>query len=120
MSSGLPTFATKFGGPLEIIQDGKSGFHIDPNHGDRATAAMADFFQRCQEDPAYYGQISSQALNRVEERYTWKNYSKRLLTLSRVYGFWKYVTHLEREETRRYLEMFYALQYRPLAAKVNR
>jgi sucrose synthase len=39
-----------------------------------------------------------------------------MLTLSRVYGFWKYVTNLERSETRRYLEMFYGLQLRPLAA----
>jgi hypothetical protein len=35
-----------------------------------------------------------------------------MMTLSRVYGFWKYVTDLERAETRRYLEMFYGLQYR--------
>ena len=33
MVSGLPTFATCYGGPLEIIEDGISGFHIDPNHG---------------------------------------------------------------------------------------
>jgi len=39
--------------------------------------------------------------------------------LSRVYGFWRYVTNLERAETRRYLEMFYALQFRPLAASVG-
>jgi sucrose synthase len=42
-----------------------------------------------------------------------------MMTLSRIYGFWKYVTNLERDETRRYLEMFYALQYRPLAEKVQ-
>ncbi len=30
MRSGLPTFATQYGGPLEIIEDEKSGFHIDP------------------------------------------------------------------------------------------
>jgi sucrose synthase len=35
MACGLPTFATCYGGPLEIIEDGVSGFHIDPNHGDR-------------------------------------------------------------------------------------
>jgi sucrose synthase len=38
-----------------------------------------------------------------------------MMTLSRIYGFWKFVTNLERAETRRYLEMFYALQLRPLA-----
>jgi sucrose synthase len=44
MSSGLPTFATCFGGPLEIIEEGISGFHIDPNHGEAAANSMADFF----------------------------------------------------------------------------
>ena len=34
MSTGLPTFATWFGGPMEIIEDNVSGFHIDPNHGE--------------------------------------------------------------------------------------
>lgn len=47
-------------------------------------------------------------------RYTWQLYSERLMTLSGVYGFWKYVSNLERRETRRYLEMFYALKYRNL------
>ena len=55
------------------------------------------------------------ALARVESRYTWTRYAERLLTLSRVYGFWKYVTRLERDEAQRYLEMLYALQFRPLA-----
>ena len=100
MSSGLPTFATCFGGPLEIIEDGSSGFHIDPNHGSQAAQRMADFFHRCREDPEEWGRISRGALARVSERYTWKGYAERLMTLSRVYGFWHYVTDLERAETR--------------------
>jgi sucrose synthase len=120
MSSGLPTFATRFGGPLEIIEDGRSGFHIDPSHPAEAAERMADFFQRAREEAGYYESISEQALRRIEERYTWQRYADRLLTFSRVYGFWRYVTQLERQETRRYLEMLYALQYRPLAAAVPR
>jgi sucrose synthase len=42
-----------------------------------------------------------------------------MMTLSRIYGFWKYVTNLERAETGRYLEMFYGLQLRPLAEKMR-
>ena len=38
------------------------------------------------------------------------------MTLSRIYGFWKYMTNLERAEVRRYLELLYSLQYRPRAA----
>ena len=34
-------------------------------------------------------------------------------------SFWKYVSNLERRESRRYLEMFYNLRLRPLVAKVR-
>ncbi|MEN8213319.1 MAG: sucrose synthase [Pseudomonadota bacterium] len=120
MTSGLPTFATCYGGPIEIIEEGISGFHINPNKGDDAAQRIADFFSRCREEQGYWEQLSTGAMQRVEERYTWKHYAERMMTLSRVYGFWKYVTDLERAETRRYLEMFYALQFRPLAATLER
>ena len=119
MSSGLPTFATCFGGPLEIIEDGVSGFHIDPNHGELAGACMAEFFKRCKKEKGYWKQISDNSLQRIEERYTWEKYAERMMTLSRVYGFWKYVSNLEQAETRRYLQMFYGLQFRPLAERMN-
>ena len=118
MSSALPTFATFYGGPSEIIENGVSGFHIDPNHGDAAAELIADFFERCANEPAYWDQISNNAVARIEARYTWKLYGERMMTLARVYGFWKYVTNLERQETQRYLEMLYGLQYRPLAQSV--
>jgi hypothetical protein len=38
------------------------------------------------------------------------------MTLAGVYGFWKYVSKLERRETRRYLEMFYILKFRELVS----
>jgi len=118
MSSGLPTFATCYGGPIEIIEDGISGFHIDPNHGERSAEIIASFFARCREDPDYWQKISEGGLDRVKNRYTWALYAERMMTLSRIYGFWKFVTNLERSETRRYLEMFYALQYCRLAESV--
>ncbi len=115
MSCGLPVFATRYGGPLEIIEDGISGFHIDPNHGEASAGLIAEFLRRCSEDGNQWLALSEGALARVEERYTWRRYAERMMTLSRVYGFWKYVSNLERTETARYLEMFYGLQYRPLA-----
>lgn len=118
MSSGLPIFATIYGGPSEIIQDGISGFHIDPNHGDQVTEQLVAFFQRCQQEPEYWQQLSDGAIQRIHARYNWRLYAERLMTLSRVYGFWKYATNLERAETQRYLEMFYGLMYRPLAKQV--
>ena len=100
MGTGLPIFATCFGGPLEIIEDGVSGFHIDPNHGSAAAQRMAEFFTRCRQDPEEWRRISQGALQRVNERYTWKGYAERLMTLSRVYGFWRYVTDHARQNTR--------------------
>ena len=119
MSTGLPVFATCFGGPLEIIEEGISGFHIDPNNGEAAVAKMADFFARCREDPTAWDTISAGAMTRVAERYTWTRYAERLITLAKVYGFWRHVSNLERAETQRYLQMFYNLQFRPLAERLR-
>jgi sucrose synthase len=119
MTCGLPTFATCYGGPLEIIEHGKSGFHIDPNHGEQAALALSEFFQKSAEDEAHWYNISNGGLQRVRSRYTWELYADRMMTLSRIYGFWKYVTDLERDETRRYIEMFYTLKFLPLANQVS-
>ena len=118
MTTGLPTFATRYGGPLEIIKHGKSGFHIDPNHGEAVADELADFFERCAKKPKYWSKISDAAIERIQSRYTWEIYAERMLTLSCIYGFWKYSTNLERDEARRYLEMFYGLQFRPLAQRM--
>ena len=119
MVCGLPTFATCFGGPLEIIEHGVSGFHVDPNHGDKAADLMAEFFERCAENPDHWVEVSRGGIERVNSRYTWKLYAERLMTLSRIYGFWKYMTNLEKAEVRRYLELLYGLQYRPRAATLS-
>nr|AFS17277.1 sucrose synthase 1 [Amaranthus cruentus/Amaranthus hypocondriacus mixed library] len=118
MTCGLPTFATCHGGPAEIIVHGKSGFHIDPYHGDKAAELLVDFFKKSKADPTHWETISKGGLKRIEEKYTWQIYSDRLLTLAGVYGFWKYVSNLDRREARRYLEMFYALKYKKLAESV--
>jgi sucrose synthase len=118
MASGLPVFATCYGGPREIIQHGLSGYHFDPNDGAAAAAQLADFFERSALDPSVWNGVSEMALKRVESRYTWRLYAERMMTLSRIYGFWKFVSDLEHEETARYLDMFYHLQFRPLAAQV--
>ena len=120
MSSGLPVFATCYGGPSEIIEHTVSGFHINPNHGLEFANAIADFFEACSKDPKHWNRFSDNALKRIEERYTWKLYGEQMMTLARIYGFWKYVTNLEREETQRYLEVLYNLHYRKLAEAVPR
>lgn len=119
MASGLPTFATRYGGPLEIIVDGISGFHIDPNYGEAAAKILSGFFEKCDMEPNYWQRISSGGEERVRNNYTWSLYSQRLLSLTCIYGFWKYVTNLERQGANRYLEMLYHLQYRRLAAEME-
>ncbi|SDX66317.1 sucrose synthase [Nitrosomonas halophila] len=120
MASGLPTFATRYGGPLEIIQHNRSGFHIDPTEGAESADLIADFLERSQENPGEWERISHGALDRVASRYTWKLYAERMMTLSRIYGFWKFVSGFDREEMDRYLNMFYHLQFRPLANKLTK
>ena len=119
MASGLPTFATEYGGPLEIIVNNRSGFHINPNHGDKISEQLADFFSQCEREPSHWQRFSNAAITRVEEKYTWHRYAKRLMSLTCIYGFWKYATDLERQETDRYLEMLYHLQFKPLANSIR-
>ncbi|WP_455210415.1 sucrose synthase [Kaarinaea lacus] len=119
MACGLPTFATCYGGPLEIIEHGNSGFHIDPNHGEQASQLIFEFLSKSREDEGHWYELSNGGLDRVKRRYTWELYAERMMTLSRIYGFWKYVTDLERDETRRYIEMFYSLKFLPLAQQMS-
>ncbi|KAE8713355.1 Sucrose synthase 5 [Hibiscus syriacus] len=65
MNCGLPTFATNQGGPAEIIVDGVSGFHINPTDGDESSNKIADFFEKCQADPAHWNQFSTNGLKRI-------------------------------------------------------
>ncbi|MBN2208081.1 MAG: sucrose synthase [Candidatus Coatesbacteria bacterium] len=118
MLTGLPTFATCYGGPLEIIEPGVSGFHINPTHSGEVAQFIADFLRRCRSNPKLWDSISKGGIARVKARYTWKLHAERLMTFARVYGFWKHVTNLERDETRRYLQMFYGLQFRKLAEEI--
>lgn len=69
MNCGLPTFATSQGGPAEIIVDGVSGFHIDPNNGDESSNKIADFFEKCRGDNGYWSRMSQAGLNRINEWY---------------------------------------------------
>ncbi|CAI9110323.1 OLC1v1010326C1 [Oldenlandia corymbosa var. corymbosa] len=119
MNCGLPTFATNQGGPAEIIVDGISGFHIDPNHGDEASNKLVDFFQKCKEDPEYWNRISSQGLQRIYECYTWKIYANKVLNLGCIYSFWRQLNIDQKQAKQRYIQAFYNLQFRNLANKIN-
>ena len=54
-------------------------------------------------------------------RFTWAIYAERLLSLARIYSFWKWVSSevLDRSDAERYLQLFYLLQLRPLLQKAS-
>jgi sucrose synthase len=118
MRSGLPTFATQYGGPLEIIEDEISGFHIDPIDQRGTTEKIIRFFIMCESNSDYYEKISGRAVDRVDKTYNWSLYSKNLLSLAKIYGFWKYTSNLEMTELNAYLDLMYHTLYKPRAERM--
>ncbi|XP_026402802.1 sucrose synthase 7-like isoform X2 [Papaver somniferum] len=119
MNCGLVTIATNQGGPAEIIVDGVSGIHIDPNNGDESSNKIADFFEKCKEDPEYWNRMSTAGLKRIYECYTWKIYANKVLNMGSIYGFWKQLNKDQKQAKQRYLQMFYNLQFKNLAKNVT-
>ncbi|CAH8312056.1 unnamed protein product [Eruca vesicaria subsp. sativa] len=119
MNCGLPTFATNQGGPAEIIVDGVSGFHIDPNNGDESVSRIGDFFSKCSTDGLYWDSISKAGLKRIYECYTWKIYAEKLLKMGSMYGFWRQVNEDQKKAKQRYIDMLYNLHFKPLTKKVT-
>lgn len=90
MHSGLPVFVTMFGGPVEIVEHGTSGFLINPTNHEAMAALMADFFSSCTENPRYWQTISKAGLKRAQNHFTWELYCRQLTRLAKVHGFWRY------------------------------
>ena len=118
MISGLPVIATKYGGPLEIIQDKLNGFHIDPVNKESSKAVLLDVISKINSEEKFWKDISDKSIKRVNEAYNWKLYSDKLLTLSKVYGFWKYLTDLEMADMEAYLDIVFHMLYKSRAAKL--
>ncbi|KAL6181364.1 hypothetical protein ACLB2K_048019 [Fragaria x ananassa] len=118
MNCGLPTFATNQGGPAEIIVDGVSGFHIDPNNGEESSNKIADFFERCKVDGEYWKKMSVAGLQRIYECYTWKIYANKVLNMASIYGFWRQLRKEQKLAKQSYIHMFYSLLFRTLARSV--
>ena len=115
MISGLPTFATQFGGPLEIIQDKVNGFYINPTNLEETAEKIVEFVTKCEQNPNYWYEISTRGIDRVNTTYTWKIHTTKLLTLARIYGFWNFSSKENREDLLRYIEALFYLIYKPRA-----
>lgn len=118
MISGLPTFGTQFGGPLEIIQDRVNGFYINPTNLEETAEKILDFVVQCESNPNYWLEISNKGMERVYSTYTWKIHTTRLLSLARIYGFWNFTSKENREDLLRYLESLFYLIYKPRAKEL--
>jgi sucrose synthase len=118
MISGLPTFGTQFGGPLEIIQDKVNGFYINPTNLEETAQKLINFMEKCDSDLNYWRQISNKGIERVYSTYTWKIHTTRLLSLARIYGFWNFTSKENREDLLRYIESLFYLIYRPRAKEI--
>ncbi|MEG4810791.1 sucrose synthase [Microcoleus sp. F8-D3] len=115
MITGIPTFGTQFGGPLEIIQDGVNGFYINPTNHQETAQKILDFLSKCEQNSNYWYEISTRGIDRVYSTYTWKIHTTKLLTLARTYGFWNYSSKENREDLLRYIEALFYLIYKPRA-----
>ena len=66
MAMSKPVIATNFGGPREIIENGVSGFLVQPEDPD----ALAKMIERLLQDKALSQRVGQQALCRVEEKFS--------------------------------------------------
>ncbi|MBD2778557.1 sucrose synthase [Iningainema tapete] len=118
MISGLPTFATQFGGSSEIIQDGQNGFLVNPTDLEGTAEKILHFINQCDTDPQYWHEISERSLKRIHEHYNWQIHTKQLLLLAKIYTFWNYVYSNNRQALLRYIEAVFYLLYKPRAEKI--
>jgi sucrose synthase len=118
MMSGLPTFATQFGGALEIIQDGYNGFHINPTDLDGAAEKILHFLEQCDAQPEYWQEISDRAIQHIQDKYNWSTHAQQVLLLTKVYSFWNYIDADSRDALKLYLEALFYLLYKPRAEQI--
>jgi sucrose synthase len=116
--SGLPSFATQFGGASEILENAEDGFHINPTDLEGTAKKILYFIQQCNTHPNYWHDTSEKLIQRIHNKYTWPLHTKQLLVLSKIYKFWDLVSRESNEARIRYLETLYHLVYRPRAEKI--
>ena len=109
MACGLPVVVTCFGGPAEIVVQGRSGTIEDPNDHAHFAAAL----QQVLEDPALWSRYSAGGLERVQTSFTWARHAEKLLSMANVYTYWNHVDVMNRSALDRYLHTLYHTVYRP-------
>jgi glycosyltransferase involved in cell wall biosynthesis len=75
MSSGTPVIASRNGGLAEVVEDGETGFLVEP--GD--VAALQDRLALVLSDRRLAARLGANARDRVLERGTWRACAERCL-----------------------------------------
>ena len=113
MASGLPTFGPKFGGPLEIIEYDVSGLLLNTSKPALIARSLEAFFNRAKKNNEYWPMLSENGIKRVQAHFNWQSYSKRLVDLTKLYGFWRYsVSGKGRVKMDRYCDFIYHFLFR--------
>ncbi|MCP6758077.1 MAG: sucrose synthase [Fischerella sp. CENA71] len=118
MSSGLPIFATEFGGAAELIDDGECNFHINPTDLEGTANKILQFLDECNSNPEHWYEISERVIQRVHNKYNWQMHTKKLLLLAKIYRFWDFVNKENREALLRYVDTLYHLVFKPRTEKI--
>ncbi|MBD2356557.1 sucrose synthase [Tolypothrix sp. FACHB-123] len=118
MISGLPTFATQFGGALEIIEEQEHRFGLNPTDLEGSATRIWDFCTQCDAHPEYWQEVSDWMIQRVRNKYNWKLHSNQLLLLAKIYSFWNFVAPENTEARLRYMQTLFHLIYKPRADSI--
>lgn len=98
MHSGIPTAATMYGGPLEIIQEGENGFLLDTRNPGGLTARLEWLIEKMDRDTGLWKKISEAGIKRVAENFTWPVYSRAMLRAASVIALYRQLGGEERRQ----------------------
>lgn len=119
MISGLPTFGPMFGGPSEIINYGENGFLLNTSKPRLMADGLEVFCEKCGQDMEHWNRISENAITRVQKHFTWTLYCNRLVSLAKIYGFWRYsVSSAGKVEMERYCHFIYHFLFKQRAKEL--
>lgn len=116
MACGLPVVATRYGGPASIIEDGVSGFLVDPNRPPEIEQAVLTLLA----PPVGEGRwetVSRAGLRRVHEHFSWPGHARRLVQAQGLYGLWHALFPFQRDVRRGYVEALHHLLLDRLVAE---
>jgi sucrose synthase len=118
MISGLPTFATQFGGSLEIIDNQENGFNVNPTDLEGTANKILEFLDKCDSHTEYWNEVSEWMSQRIHHKYNWHLHSNKLLLLAKMFTFWNFVAPENNEARDRYMETLFHLIYKPRVEKI--